>query len=43
MWDLDAIHHNAIFSVTSGSLMLTPIAMVVLMAMLLVLVMVIHP
>ena len=39
VWDLDAIHHNAIFPVTCGSLMLMLIAMVVLM----VLVMVIHP
>ena len=43
MWDLDASHHNAIFPVTCGSLMLMLIAMVVLMAMLMVLLMVIHP
>ena len=43
MWDLDAIHHNATFPVTCGSLMLVLIAMVVPMAMLMVLVMAIHP
>ena len=43
MWDLDAMHQNAIFPVTCGSLLLMLIAMVVLMAMLMVLAMVIHP
>ena len=43
IWDLDVIHHNAIFPVICGKLLLMLIEIIVFMAILMILLMIIQP